>query len=158
MAAPHAVDAAGDSGKGQRFIANDTAGRSESFSSLLYMPPSIRSKFMDVSADTDKRKEHDSEPQDQGKRAKLVLRSAGMQEAQLERHSADGGAASLVGQSVDAANAAVTLATMRAGLDPQFSGFDGATEFRAFTESELLSAIETIEDYILNAGSIGQFE
>jgi hypothetical protein len=99
MAAPHAVDAAGDSGKGQRFIVNDTAGRSESFSSLLYMPPSIRSKFMDVSADTDKRKEHDSEPQDQGKRAKLVLRSAGMQEAQLERHSADGGAASLVGQT-----------------------------------------------------------
>ena len=41
-----------------------------------------------------------------------------MQEAQLERHSADGGAASLVGQSVDAANAAVTLATMRPGLDP----------------------------------------
>jgi hypothetical protein len=73
---------------------------------------------MDLSADTDKRKEHDSEPQDPGKRAKLVFSSARMQAAQLERHSADGGAASLVRQGVDAANAAVTLATMKAGLDP----------------------------------------
>ncbi len=118
MAAPHAVDAAGDSGKGRLFIVNDTAGRSESFSSLLYMPPSTRSRFTDLSADTDKRKEHDSEPQYQGKRAKMVFSCAGMQEAPLERHSADGGAASLVRQGVDAANAAVTLATMKAGFDP----------------------------------------
>ena len=33
---------------------------------------------MDVSADTDKRKEHDSEPQVQGKRAKLVLMMIGV--------------------------------------------------------------------------------
>jgi hypothetical protein len=58
------------------------------------MSSPIRSRFLNLSADTEKRKEHDNEPQHQSKQAKLVV-SARRQEGQWKRHSADGRAASL---------------------------------------------------------------
>lgn len=43
---------------------------------------------------------------------------------------------------------------MGIGFDPKFSGFDGATEFRAFTDADLTIALGIIQDYINIASTV----
>ncbi len=87
------------------------------------MPSNDRAEFFNLSggADTEKRRRHDDEqPHEPIQRMKLVAVVGNAQgpAGKTEVGRADGGAASLVRQGVDAANAAFTLATMKAGLDP----------------------------------------
>lgn len=47
---------------------------------------------------------------------------------------------------------------MRTGMDPQFTGFDGATEFRAFTDEALTKALAMIQDYIDAVSNLGEVD
>jgi hypothetical protein len=119
---PDAVAAAGGSGKGDLFMVQDITGvkgRVNTYTRLNVMPAKDRAKFLNLS-DTEnlKRKRHgDEQPNEPIQRMKLVAAVGNAQgpDGKTEVGRADGGAASLVRQGVDAV---VTLATMKAGLDP----------------------------------------
>jgi hypothetical protein len=137
---PDAVAAAGGSGRGDLFMVQDftgVKGRVNTYTRLNVMPANDRAKFLNLSdtenlerkrhgdeqpnlSDTEnlKRKRHgDEQPNEPIQGMKLVAAVGNAQgpDGKTEVGRADGGAASLVRQGFDAV---VTLATMKAGLDP----------------------------------------